>query len=183
MPHRQQRLEYSVGLLNKAVEMGCPEALYALAEYYSFGWGVLEDSGKAEALVKQAAAEGSFSATLELAEKLDESGEEEQARIMLEATLALGNGDAGAPLSIIYWARKDAANQIRVLRTGASMGSLNCLYKLEITYGGDGQPKDEQYIKSIAQLIASIDDKEAPKPIKDFEKLLPPKPIVPFTKK
>lgn len=172
LPHRQQRLEYSVGLLNKAAEMGCSEALYSLAEYYSFGWGVAQDSTKAEALVKDAVDKGSFSATLEYAKKLDESGDDEKARVLLEKSLAQGNGDAGAELSFIYWGRKDAENLVRVLRKGASLGSLNCLYVLRSTYNGDGQPKDERYVRMISDLLKSIDSKEAPRPIMDLDKRL-----------
>ena len=175
-----------------AWEMGCPEGLGYLADdYYSYrrlGWSVHEQ--KAVQLLGMAAYAGSLQDMVAHgASRWKEASEQgkpelyEEGKAFMERALALGYGYAGVPLSVSYSIKEgNIEDAIRVLRAGAALGSTGCLYHLAEMYrpgsrGVAGQKKDEAYAKQVLALKRGIDDNYDPKPIANFDRLLPPKPI------
>ncbi len=181
-PHQAERLKYMMALFEYAEEMGCPEALTMQAEAYWEGWGVRKDQKKAEALIRKAAEKGSLMSITNLGSNLYDDGRHEEGKAWLEKALKLGCGNAGEFLAQIYRREKNAEKMIYYLREGAKLGSAECLLSLSLIYnmGNYGQPKDREYEKKIDKVAASFDAKEAPKPIPNFDELVPPRPVLPW---
>lgn len=193
VPGYSPRLQFQVALFERAVSMGCPDGYLFLAEAYQNGWGVKRDMNTAWRLVKEGAEKGSMAAMTAWGTNLYfqnryEKGEEaqtkrEQAKAWLEKALRQGYGNAGHELAIIYRMYEyDPKNAIRVLREGARLGNVDCLYMLAGIYrrGEDGQPKDPAYADVADALRREIDVKEAPKPIGNFSKWLPARQVMPY---
>lgn len=182
LPNESGRLIYHAELFQWAANEGCPEGLFALAEAYNWGWGVPMNQRKAKNLVQEAAEKGCLAAMVQYGETLYREGKEEEGKRWMHKSLDLGNGDAGAELAMRYELEYNSDGLINALRCGARLGSIQCLYRLGNIYhnGSYGQSKDEEYTKKIIELIESLDDKEYPRPILDFDERIPPKPVLPF---
>ena len=113
---------------------------------------------------------------------LVEAGRVEEGRQWMRKALELGYGDAGVSLSRSYAGERNAQKMIESLRAGAGMGSTKCLMRLFLTYrqGYYGQAVDEEYANCFIKLHDAIDEFDPPKPIKDFDKLCPPRPVQPY---
>lgn len=179
-PAEKTRTRLSVDLYKLGITMQCPEATHMLAEAYEHGWGVGESRSKATALYREAADKGSL-VSMVVRAKIDK----DDAEYWLAKALDKGYGYAGRPLSLIYlFDRRDAEKGIAVLRQGAALGSSDCLFSLAEIYrnGRHGQEKDPEYAKIIYSLWDAIDKAYEPKPIPDFDTLVPPKPILPYVR-
>jgi TPR repeat protein len=190
MPVQIPRVDFHLHLIRHAVGMGCPEAYIFLAEAYQNGWGVKADTQKAWELIRLSAEQGAVSAmvawgsNLHFAHRFDRTPEgkqkREEGKMWLKKALKMGYGYAGYELARIYSVHEqDAENQIRVLREGARLGNANCLFRLANIYrlGEDGQEKDLQYAGILDAIRARIDLDELPRPVPDFDRLLPPKKV------
>lgn len=193
VPAYSARLQFQVGLFERAIEMGCPDGYWFLAEAYQNGWGVKASMATAWRLVREGAQKGSMAAMLAWGSNLYfenryDKGEDAQAKRMeaktwLEGALERGYGAAGYELAMIYRTyEQDPQNAIRVLREGARLGNVDCLYMLAGIYrrGEDGQPKDPAYADVADALRREIDVREAPGPIAHFSRWLPPKEVLPY---
>lgn len=193
VPVALARLQFQVALFERAIEMGCPDGFLFLAQAYENGWGVKASTGTAWRLVKEGAERGSPAAmtawgTNLYFENRYERGEEAlakrlEAKALLEKALKGGYGAAGRELAVIFRTyEQDPGNAIRVLREGARLGDVDCLFELAGIYrrGEDGQPRDPAYADKIDALRRQIDVREMPKPISDFSQWLPPKPVLPY---
>jgi TPR repeat protein len=182
LPNRSGRLIYHAQLFQWAADKGCPEGLFALAEAYNWGWGVPMDQRKARKLVEEAAEKGCLGAMVQHGSILRDEGKKEEGKKWIKKSLEFGNGDAGEVLAMIYELERDSEGLLDSLRKGAKLGSLSCIYQLSHIYyrGNVGQNIDEEYSKKMYDFYKTIDDKEYPKPIPDFDELFPPKPVLPF---
>jgi TPR repeat protein len=182
-PNETEGLNY-IERFEWAADQGCPEGFFALAEACDMGWGVPRNPEKAKRLMQKAAEEGCLAAMAQHGERLYREGKKEEGKQWVQKSLELGNGDAGAVLSLIYHAERNSEKMIESLRSGGRLGSRGCINDLaDIYYNGDyGQKKDEQYAQKMISLFESIDDKEYPQPIPDFDELIPPKPVEPYAK-
>ncbi|MCM1129954.1 MAG: hypothetical protein NC211_08500 [Alistipes senegalensis] len=192
-PFYTPRLRFQAALFEYAISMGCPDAYLFLAEAYQNGWGVKASLLTAWQLVKEGAMKGSMAAmtawgTNLYFENRFEKGEQAQAmrseaKAWLEKALKQGDGQAGYELALIYRVyERDPKNAVRVLREGARLGNVDCLSMLAGIYrrGEDGQPKDEAYAEAADALRREIDVREAPRPVSQFSRRLPSRPVLPY---
>jgi hypothetical protein len=186
-PNPETYRELGVDLFLEAWEAGCPEALGYLAGAYSEGWGVRRNPDKALRLVEMAAEAGSLQAMVEYGDGFlcGMAGGRVNARCaegkaLMERALAQGYGYAGYLLGMNYGADNEPEDAIRALRTGAALGSKDCVSFLAMIYrtGENGQEKDEAYADKLDALWESIDESYDPAPIPDFEQRFPPKPVL-----
>jgi TPR repeat protein len=187
-PEVGKRHRYMVAMYRQAMKMGCPEAYLFMAECYEKGWGVRADFAKAIELARQAAEMDSPKAMEHYGAYLIERQKQlEAGRQWLHRSLALGNGDAGVPLAHSYRFNEQSIDGIvRSLRTGAALGSKECLHDLVMMYrnGYFGQDEDEAHAACYSRLRDKIDDFDAPKPIPDFDTICPLKqPYQPFKRR
>ena len=94
----------------------------------------------------------------------------------LEKALNGGYGYAGYPLSLVYFYHEGNAEKgVAALRRGAALGSTDCLFSLGEIYrkGENGQEKDVEYAEKLYALNDSIELDFEPKPIQNFDKLVP----------
>lgn len=181
-PHLAERHKDMLALYEKAVDMGCPEGLTMLAEAYAEGWGVSQNTRKADKLMRQAAEKGSLMSMVNLGRNLYDEGEIAEGKSWMEKALALGCGNAGDELATIYSFEKDSEKILYYLREGAKLGSENSIIHLFLVYnvGMYGQNKDIAYSNMIDTVKKSFDVKASPKPIPNFDELVPPRPVLPY---
>ena len=195
-PDARARQRFSVAMYRQAIDMGCPEGYQNLADAYENGWGVVRDSEKALEMWRTAADKGGLDAMAGYGDYLVSLAapirgnvlQEERRRLraegkaLMEESLRRGNGHAAGPLSRYYDVYEDDTEaMIRVLREGSRLGSMDALYSLYFIYRGglSGQPKDEAYADRIYRVRASIDEDVYPRPIPDFDRLVPPRKVLP----
>lgn len=176
----KERLRFMLKMYNEGIKMGCAEGHVLLAECYFKGWGVPIDDAKAVEELKQAVAKGSPKGMEVYGTYLwDHTNEKDLGRELLRQSLALGNGDAGKPLSKSYMGRDDD-KLYAALRNGARLGSRRCLRTLAHYYlGGEfGQEKNKKLFDCVTRIEDSINGFYAPEPIDNFGELCPhPTPL------
>lgn len=180
----KDRYRYMNALYQQAIKMGCPDGYYFLALSYYNGWGVGKSKKKCDEYMRIGAEAGSLAAMYGYGRLWSDGACFEEAKIWLHRALDGGLGLAGHQLSIIYSVvDKNYEKQIEVLREGARLGDQLCLFSLWGIYslGKKGQPKDEAYAESFYRLYKQINEKEPPMVIEDFDKLCPPRPVVPYS--
>ena len=180
---RQERLERAIGYFQKAIDMGCPDAYYPLAECYDNGWGVARSEATARRLIKKGAEAGSFICMAGVGMFLDFDDKPEEAKVWLQRALDGGFGPAADTLKRIYFREGNLEKEIQVLRQGARLGNSMSLISLSRIYKeGDRQPKDLEYADCFRKLARSIDDRLPPPMIDNLDELCPPRPVVPYTR-
>lgn len=175
-----ERLYFMIKMYNEGIKMGCPEGHVLLAECYFKGWGVPINSKKAIEELQQAVSKGSPKGMEAYGTYLvEQTNEKEKGRELLRKSLALGNGDAGEPLSNSYMGKDDDKLYV-ALRNGAKLGSTRCLRTLAHYYleGSFGQKENEVLYSCVKKIENSINWFYTPKPIENFDELCPhPTPL------
>ena len=178
LANRQQSLRYMVALFNQAASMGCPDGFFCLHEAFARGLGVPKDPKRADHLLRIAATKGSLVAMVHLGNREIAANRDQQGKKWLIKALNEGYGDAGYHLaSFAYAVEQNIPGMIVYLRTGCRHGSAKCIRWLAYIYemGQFGQPVDTQYAGRLLQLLASLDPKNPPQPIFNFDALYPSK--------
>ena len=175
----EKRLKFMIRMYNEGIKMGCAEGHVLLAECYSNGWGVKRDDERALEELWLGVEKGSPKAMEYYASHLIRINKVAEGRELLRRSMALGNGDAGEPLSDSYL-ELDNDRVYAALRYGAKLGSKRCLRTLAHYYlsGDFGQKKNPELYTCTKKLKESIDWFYPPKPIDNFDELCPhPTPL------
>lgn len=186
------RHAFAVRVFEEAAAMGCPDGYLALANAYSLVFSSLKDEKKSLHYLKLAVEHGSITAKAVYGKRLYSEGSEEKdpakkdmGLALLEESLREGNGHVAKELAMKYRILGRAEDMIEALRQGCRLGSKKSLFSMFYVYGGDwfyGQPRDEKRLQRVRELYDSIADKDPIKPIPDFDKLVPPRPVAPVKK-
>jgi TPR repeat protein len=180
------RYEYMNALYERAIELGCPDGYYFLAQSYAKGWGKRESKRKSDALIMEGLEAGSYICMFAYGYMLNARGEKEEAKKWMHRALDGGFFGAATDLSIIYEIHdKDYPKAIEVLRQGAKLGGWDCLFYLYCIYmtgvsGSPIQPKDDAYAACLDRIRSQINLEAPPPTFDDLDTLCPPPPVVPY---
>ena len=145
---QQHDPEAAIGWVEKAMQLGVPDAYDMMGIYHQNGMIEGGDATSAYAFFQRAADMGSPSAMTFLAEKLDATYDDPAegfwanlpvAMQMLECALAQGYGDAAEELRLIYSRSRTTDAKFRalsVLQEGAKLGSAKCAKDLASEFRG-----------------------------------------------
>ena len=182
------RHSLAVRFFEQATAMGCPDGYLALADAYSLIFSPLYDEKKSLEYLILAVEQGSITAKGIYGKRLcDEAGKDKDAAkrergiALMEESLKDGNGHVAPDLASAYRIAGRAEDMVEALRQGCRLGSKKSLFSAHYLYSDDWffkQPKDEKHMRLILDLYDSISDYDPIKPIPDFDKLVPPRPVV-----
>ncbi|WOD18938.1 DUF6396 domain-containing protein [Paraburkholderia kirstenboschensis] len=148
VPDRDQDPERAIGWVEKAMQLGVPDAYDVMGTYHQNGMVRGGDATSAYAFFQRAAEMGSPSAQAFLGEKLDAAydnpsegfwGNLPVAVPMLECALAQGYGDAAAELGFVYARPRTPEAKLRALKAlheGVKLGSAKCASALFTEFDG-----------------------------------------------
>ncbi|WP_223821085.1 tetratricopeptide repeat protein [Burkholderia contaminans] len=140
--------ELAIGWVEKAMQLGVPDAYDMMGTYHLNGFVKGGDATSAYAFFQRAADMGSPSALAFLGEKLDAEYDDPAegfwanlpvATSMLECALSQGFGDAAEELGFVYARPKTADAKRRALVTlheGVKLGSAKCAAALSVEFDG-----------------------------------------------
>ena len=127
----------------------------------------------------EAANGGALVAMFELGRQLVRLGNLQEGTAWLQRALDLGYGDAADTLSRMQLEQKNMREGIRLLRQGASLGSIACLHRLSWIYsrGQYNQMRDPEYAKCFTEILKTINHEAPPELVPDFDELCPPRRV------
>ncbi len=127
----------------------------------------------------EAANGGALVAMFELGRQLVRLGNLQEGTAWLQRALGLGYGDAADTLSRMQLEQKNMREGIRLLRQGASLGSIACLHRLSWIYsrGQYNQMRDPEYAKCFTEILKTINHEAPPELVPDFDELCPPRRV------
>lgn len=181
---QEKYLRYVENMFTKAAELGRPEGLYSLYEYFSAnkkGKGVAPR--KAEYFLRQAAEYGSIKSMLTLGKNKLKAGDLEGGGIWLSRALEEDSGDVNFFSAGVTEEQAENFELILgLLRHGAALGSIKCLIRLSFIYefGQFGQDQDSEYAEALFHAAMDLGKQRPKTPIRDFDQRFPPKTVKPF---
>ena len=127
----------------------------------------------------EAANGGALVAMFELGRQLVRLGNLQEGSAWLQRALDLGYGDAADTLSRMQLEQKNMREGIRLLRQGASLGSIACLHRLSWIYsrGQYKQMRDPEYAKCFTEILKTINHEAPPELLPDFDERCPPRRV------
>ena len=176
---REALLQEANALYQKAIDMGCPEGYFYLAQSYENGWGVPKDQKKQETLRNKGMEAGSVFSLAACGKGLCETGEIKKGVAFMEKALEQGFSPIAYELSFTYLSLRDHKKMIETLRKGAKLGFADCLYVLAQAYSDNFfalQTTDEEYSNCFMKLYKEVYLTGTPKPI-DLDRICPPRHV------